>query len=203
MNPDRSLFVVFLTSTLVLACTAIRIGIRKVPLVFFQTPLSLDFTKHTIATLEDQNGSRVILDFVPADRSITLDGAISAVLLLANQYQPGKVRCVKMETTNVPSEELDAIVEDITKNWDENINIYSHNCQDFTRYVQHRVEESHRAADEMIRLPSRSNNNDDDYNDYDEDIPVSNETRQRISYIYDVVVSLLFVGAAVQLANGI
>ena len=190
---------------MVYSFASIKVRIRKVPLVFFQTPLPFEFTKHTIATLEDQKGSRVILDFVPADRSITIGGAISTVLLLVNQHQPGRMRQVKMRTTNVPSEELDKLVDDIVGNWDENINIYSHNCQDFTRYVQQRVEACQHAQEvndhhSVVPTPLRKNN--DAGSDDDEYIPVSNETRQSISYIYDVVVSILFIGVAAQLVNG-
>ena len=130
------------------ATATIGLKIRKAPLTFFQTPLPFEFTQHTIATLEDQEGSRVIVDFVPADRSKSFSGLVNAILLLANQHRPGKVRCVKMMTTTAPSEELKKLIEEVIENWDDNINIYSHNCQDFTRYVSQRIGRIHSYAED-------------------------------------------------------
>ena len=173
----------------VVTCTSISLHIRKVPLVFLQTPLPFEFTKHTIATVEDnRTNSRVILDFVPLDRSISLSGATSAILLLMNQNQPGKVRCVRMSQ----SQELEALVKNILQNWDDNINIYSHNCQDFTRHVQSCCQDD-----------SNSRLTNEDKDDFDDDVSLNNETRQIVSYIYDAFISLVFIGVAIQVASGL
>jgi len=215
---------------------SIQLHIKKVSLVFFNIEVPFEFAKHTIAVLEDNEESRrVLLDFVPADRSLSMSGAVTAAMLLVNQRQKGKIRRVNMHTqttdsTQVP--ELDTLVDDIVASWDSDINVYSHNCQDFTDHVQTKLENHERlkskgtntySADlrmqtelsrsQQLQQQGYQNNVGDEDKDEDDDKEEHsiwsaqtqqdiNKKREKFSYLYDTVISLVFIKVALDLVNG-
>lgn len=96
--------------------------------------ISLDFTFHHFVTISEGSGAQVILDFVPVNRKDipTLIG------LLLGKSKPGKIRTVVLNK-ELMTMEMKNIVENITSAWNTELNIYDHNCQDFSNFVTSRI----------------------------------------------------------------
>jgi len=112
--------------------STLEISRIKVPLFQF---LPLHFTYHHFLVLSS-NECKVILDFIPAQRSMNIDGTRSALLLIAGQSQPGIVRSIFLRP--MESKPISRVLDAVFSNWDDEINIYSHNCQHFCDFVEER-----------------------------------------------------------------
>jgi hypothetical protein len=134
------MLVLVLFSSIDCESLAVELGIKysriKVPLLPI---VNLDILDHHFVVLSKDDSFKVVLDFVPDDRSFTFEGLASSLALILGFSKPGKIRCTYLRRGLI-ADEVSKIISRICIGWDININIYNHNCQHFCDFIEKEFE---------------------------------------------------------------